>query len=342
MTGGSWRIGTPCKEITGCLDQDAAVAQHFRGKGIGICQRNSFYSQRTPGRCARFESCPIRCYYNVTWGRGSPGRSCSAGPFCQQRKGHRSASSGCFGSVVVRYSIPIFCSTSDVSQESSSVLVSSLSSDRSFPRASQYFESETQVSFIVWFYRITQLKSPAALFEDAFATLQGLLSTIATFWGSSEVNQVAFLYVDQASGTSKASTSLTSLAKSLAKRISPKVLLPTLLDMWQQLAQSRKLVSSSKQPYACFLFLTITRTRFLRISTSSLVHCIMPTVPLFSNICGQHSRFSSKLWTSSYTRRPASSCWASPSAQMKGFPCGTLSRRSTPTSTKMRCQRTSA
>ncbi|KAF8901036.1 armadillo-type protein [Gymnopilus junonius] len=86
----------------------------------------------------------------------------------------------------------------------------------------------------------------AALFEDAFAILHGLLSTIPTFWGSSEVNQVVFLYIDQTSATSKPlSLSLSSLAKSLAKRTPSKVLIPTLLDMWQQLTQSNKLAKIS-------------------------------------------------------------------------------------------------
>lgn len=50
--------------------------------------------------------------------------------------------------------------------------------------------------------------------------------------------------MDQASTTSKPlSSSLTSLAKSLAKRVPSKVLVPTLLDIWQQLAQSKQMVS---------------------------------------------------------------------------------------------------
>lgn len=83
----------------------------------------------------------------------------------------------------------------------------------------------------------------AELFANAFAILDGLLSTIPTFWGSGEVTQVALLYIDQSSSDSKPmGAALTSLAKSLAKRAPAKVLLPTLLDMWQSLQSSRQMV----------------------------------------------------------------------------------------------------
>ncbi|KAF8966928.1 armadillo-type protein [Flammula alnicola] len=84
------------------------------------------------------------------------------------------------------------------------------------------------------------------LFEDAFAILHGLLLTIPTFWGSSEVTQVVFLCMDESSSTSKPlESALSSLAKSLAKRTPAKVLLPTLLDMWQPLQSSRNLAKIS-------------------------------------------------------------------------------------------------
>ncbi|KJA17838.1 hypothetical protein HYPSUDRAFT_191636 [Hypholoma sublateritium FD-334 SS-4] len=80
------------------------------------------------------------------------------------------------------------------------------------------------------------------LFGNAFAILDGLLSTIPTFWGSGEVTQVALLYIDQSSSDSKhMGTALNSLAKSLAKRAPAKVLLPTLLEMWQSLQSSRQM-----------------------------------------------------------------------------------------------------
>ncbi|PPQ90282.1 hypothetical protein CVT25_013107 [Psilocybe cyanescens] len=85
-----------------------------------------------------------------------------------------------------------------------------------------------------------------ALFHNSFEVLNGMLSTIPTFWGSGEVNQVVFLYMDQASSSSKLpSATLSALIKALAKRIPAKVLIPTLLDMWQPLQTSGKLARIS-------------------------------------------------------------------------------------------------
>ncbi|KAF4611649.1 hypothetical protein D9613_003824 [Agrocybe pediades] len=84
------------------------------------------------------------------------------------------------------------------------------------------------------------------LFEDAFAILHGLLQTIPTFWGSSEVTQVAYLYMDQASSASKPfAAALSSLTKSLAKRTPAKVLVPTLVEMWQSAQFSGNLNKTS-------------------------------------------------------------------------------------------------
>ena len=82
-----------------------------------------------------------------------------------------------------------------------------------------------------------------ALFENAFAVLQGLLVTIPTFWGSSEVTQVIFMYIEHASTSTKpASSALLTLVKNLAKRTPASVLLPTLLEVWQSLQSSRNMV----------------------------------------------------------------------------------------------------
>lgn len=79
------------------------------------------------------------------------------------------------------------------------------------------------------------LRGPdSALLDDAFSILHGLLTSIPTFWGSGEVTQVVFLYMDLSSSQSKSLVSaLRSLSKSLAKRIPAKVLLLTLSDMWK-------------------------------------------------------------------------------------------------------------
>ncbi|KAF8797612.1 hypothetical protein BYT27DRAFT_7204423 [Phlegmacium glaucopus] len=68
-----------------------------------------------------------------------------------------------------------------------------------------------------------------SLFEDAFSILHGLLTTIPTFWGSGEVTQVVLLHMDQ---PSHISSMMSSLVKSIAKRIPSKVLLPTLVEIW--------------------------------------------------------------------------------------------------------------
>lgn len=82
-----------------------------------------------------------------------------------------------------------------------------------------------------------------ALFENAFAILQGLLVTIPTFWGSSEVTQIIFLYIEQGSTSTKpANSALLTLAKNMAKRTPASVLLPTLLEVWQSLQPSRNMV----------------------------------------------------------------------------------------------------
>ncbi|KAF8154101.1 hypothetical protein B0H34DRAFT_800000 [Crassisporium funariophilum] len=88
---------------------------------------------------------------------------------------------------------------------------------------------------------ITVLRSEdSVLFSNAFAILQGLLNTIPTFWGSSEVTQIVFLYMDQSTSTSTSiSPVMASVMKSVAKKTPTKVLLPTLLDMWPSLQTSR-------------------------------------------------------------------------------------------------------
>jgi len=90
-----------------------------------------------------------------------------------------------------------------------------------------------------------------ALFDDAFSILHGLLTSIPTFWGSGEVTQVVFLYMDLSPSQSKPLVSaLRSLSKSLAKRIPAKVLLPTLSDMWKP--------SQSFSQLVCFILVVHT------------------------------------------------------------------------------------
>jgi U3 small nucleolar RNA-associated protein 10 len=80
------------------------------------------------------------------------------------------------------------------------------------------------------------------------STLQGLLKTIPAFWGSAELSQIVLLYMDQQSSASKANASgISALAKSLAKKLPPKVLIPALMEMWGPLQGSKNIVSSNEQ-----------------------------------------------------------------------------------------------
>ncbi|PPR01672.1 hypothetical protein CVT24_001501 [Panaeolus cyanescens] len=91
---------------------------------------------------------------------------------------------------------------------------------------------------------VTLLRSEeSGLYGDAFAILHGLLTSIPTFWGSSEIGQIISLRMDQFSHTGNAtSTALSSLIKAISKRIPGKVLLPTILDMWSATGSSANML----------------------------------------------------------------------------------------------------
>lgn len=78
------------------------------------------------------------------------------------------------------------------------------------------------------------------------STLQGLLKTIPAFWGSGELSQIVLLNMDIQSFAFSANTSgISTLTKSLAKKIPPKVLIPALLEMWDPLQSLENIVSSN-------------------------------------------------------------------------------------------------
>lgn len=80
--------------------------------------------------------------------------------------------------------------------------------------------------------------------------LQGLLKTIPAFWGSDELSQVAFLYLDQYTSAPNANISeISALTKSLVKKIPPKILIPGLLEIWDPLQGSNNVVSLSYRFY---------------------------------------------------------------------------------------------
>lgn len=83
---------------------------------------------------------------------------------------------------------------------------------------------------------VTLHQGNKALAESTLAILQGLLSSIPTFWGSEEVTQIVNFYIEDCFQTSNVLSSATSgLMKSVAKRIPAKILLPTLLELWAPL-----------------------------------------------------------------------------------------------------------
>ncbi|KAJ3515006.1 hypothetical protein NLJ89_g2035 [Agrocybe chaxingu] len=84
------------------------------------------------------------------------------------------------------------------------------------------------------------------LFEDALEILHGLLTTIPTFWGSGDVAEVVFLYMDQFSFVpTSLSLALSNLTKALTKRTPAKTVVPAVFEIWNRLATSKNLTQIS-------------------------------------------------------------------------------------------------
>jgi len=121
----------------------------------------------------------------------------------------------------------------------------------------------------------------AVLSENAISTLQGLLKTIPVFWGNGELSQIIFLYMDQFSFTSNASSlPVQTLTKSLAKKIPPKALLLTLIEIWSPLQSSRNLVSSNyfRERTLVYDHHQARISAFFEVLGRSLQHADRPTV----------------------------------------------------------------
>ncbi|KAF6750908.1 armadillo-type protein [Ephemerocybe angulata] len=92
---------------------------------------------------------------------------------------------------------------------------------------------------IIPHFRTVVQQSVKALKQEntdvVYATLQALLASIPTFWSMPEVLAVLMLYIND---TASASPSMPVLVKALTKRISAKVLLPSILDLWSKLQVS--------------------------------------------------------------------------------------------------------
>ncbi|CAA7262090.1 unnamed protein product [Cyclocybe aegerita] len=84
------------------------------------------------------------------------------------------------------------------------------------------------------------------LFEDALAILHGLLTTIPTFWGSGDVTEVVFLYMDKFSFVpTPLSLALSNLTKALTKRTPSQTVLPAVFEIWTRLLTSKNLTQIS-------------------------------------------------------------------------------------------------
>jgi len=80
------------------------------------------------------------------------------------------------------------------------------------------------------------LSTGSSVSIKALRVLQGLLSTIASFWTADDVNLVVDLYLlhDVATET----LVMANLVKAVAKRVPSSVLIPTLCDTWKRLKES--------------------------------------------------------------------------------------------------------
>lgn len=131
------------------------------------------------------------------------------------------------------------------------------------------------------FLRRQLLTTCSALFGDAVSTLQGLLKTVPAFWGTDELSQIVLLYLDQHSSASNADTSkISTLIKSLAKKIPPKNLIPALLEMWDPLQGSKIMVGSNYRVHPSDPMQTIQSriTAFFVVFGGALQHADRPTV----------------------------------------------------------------
>lgn len=119
------------------------------------------------------------------------------------------------------------------------------------PRIIPYFRTVVQHS-------VRLLKQETASSDAIYATLQALLSSIPTFWSMPEVLAILMLYIDGV-----VSSSMSALVKASTKRISAKVLLPSILDIWSKLHASPNDVSWLPCLHCVVLTLSSASTRHI-------------------------------------------------------------------------------
>lgn len=99
------------------------------------------------------------------------------------------------------------------------------------------------VSSILFTSEINRIPESSTIEENALSVLHGMLISIPTFWGSEELTQVIRLYTDHYFSKDTRPAVSTSLMNTIAKRVPPKVLLPTLCDMWSSIEASPRVVT---------------------------------------------------------------------------------------------------
>lgn len=102
--------------------------------------------------------------------------------------------------------------------------------------------------------------------------LQGLLSTIPSFWTADDINLVADLYLLH--GVATETLVMANLVKTVAKRVPSSVLIPTLCDTWKRLKNS-----STTASYGTFFLLL--KKAIHAAPRGELLHQLRPLFKLF-------------------------------------------------------------
>lgn len=82
-----------------------------------------------------------------------------------------------------------------------------------------------------------------AVIPAVSSILRNLLTSIATFWGESELVKVIELCLDSSQSSALDASEMSLLVRTVAKRASPNVLLPALCNMWTRTLSLKAKVS---------------------------------------------------------------------------------------------------
>lgn len=107
------------------------------------------------------------------------------------------------------------------------------------PRIIPYFREIVEVCVLILHDDLHDKDRFALTGETALATLQSLLTTLPTFYGTQELSQVVKLYVNCNSRTATPNNPLTPLIKAIAKRTTPGALMQVLYESWADLGKEQ-------------------------------------------------------------------------------------------------------